>query len=73
MRYALLTSKHYDGFALWPSRQTPPNGIGGPYNQSDSIQWADVIEYILDQITELLHGYSLKTCHRRIPCIGMAG
>jgi alpha-L-fucosidase len=122
IKYALLTTKHHDGFALWPSRQTPPNGkepytiaqssvpdkdvvkeyvdafrkegiqpglyfsmwdvangVGGPYNKSDSIDWPKVKPYILGQITELLggkygeipifviDGYMWKMGHKQIP------
>ena len=122
IKYALLTTKHHDGFALWPSLQTPPNGkerytiaqsaiptrdvvgeyvnafraegilpgmyfsmwdaangIGGPYNKTDSINWDKVRPYILGQITELLggkygeipifviDGYMWKMGHKQIP------
>ena len=26
MKYGVLTAKHHDGFTIWPSQQTPPNG-----------------------------------------------
>jgi alpha-L-fucosidase len=122
IKYALLTTKHHDGFALWPSQQTPPNGkerytiaqssiptkdivgeyvnafraegilpglyfsmwdvangVGGPYNKADSINWDKVKPYILGQIKELLggkygeipifviDGYMWKMGHKQIP------
>jgi alpha-L-fucosidase len=122
IKFALLTTKHHDGFALWPSTQTPPNGkepytiqqssvpnrdvvkeyteafraegilpglyfsiwdvangVGGPYDKPDNIDWAKVKPYILGQITELLggkygeipifvmDGYMWKMGHKQIP------
>jgi alpha-L-fucosidase len=62
-------------FSMWEVA----NGIGGPYNQTDSIKWDYVKAYILGQITELLggaygeipifviDGYSWKMGHTQIP------
>jgi len=122
MKYGLLTTKHHDGFSLWPTQQIPPNGkepytiaqssipnrdivreyvdafraegllpglyfsmwdvangIGGPYNETDSIDWNKVKPFILGQIKELLggkygeipifviDGYMWKMGHKQIP------
>jgi len=122
IKYALLTTKHHDGFALWPSRQVPPNGkppytiaqssiperdlvkeyadafraegilpglyfsmwdaasgIGGPYKETDAIDWPKVKPFIFGQIKELLggnygeipifviDGYMWKMGHWQIP------
>jgi alpha-L-fucosidase len=122
IKYALLTTKHHDGFALWPSKQVPPNGkppytiaqssiperdvvkeyvdafraegiipglyfsmwdaasgIGGPYKETDAIDWPKVKPFIFGQIKELLggnygeipifviDGYMWKMGHWQIP------
>jgi len=48
MRYSLLTVKHHDGFCLWPSKATPPNGLG-PYTVAQSsIPTRDVVKEFVD-------------------------
>lgn len=41
MRYIILTSKHHDGFALWPSKHTPYNIAATPFKR-------DVVREISD-------------------------
>jgi alpha-L-fucosidase len=48
IKFALLTTKHHDGFALWPSKQTPPNGEG-PYTiLQSSVPNRDVVREYVD-------------------------
>jgi alpha-L-fucosidase len=48
IRFALLTTKHHDGFALWPSKQTPPNGMA-PYTiQQSAVPNRDVVREYVD-------------------------
>jgi alpha-L-fucosidase len=48
MTYGMLTCKHHDGFAIWPTQTTPPNGLA-PYTirqSSDSL--ADIVKAYVD-------------------------
>ena len=47
MKYAALTTKHHDGFALWPSQQTPPNGQT-PYTVMQSSYPHDIVRMFVD-------------------------
>jgi alpha-L-fucosidase len=47
MTYALLTAKHHDGFVLWPSQQTPPNGQVRYTVAQSSVPTKDIVsEYV---------------------------
>ncbi len=32
MKFGLLTTKHHDGFAIWPSKAVPPSSTPATYN-----------------------------------------
>jgi alpha-L-fucosidase len=48
MTYALLTTKHHDGFAIWPSQQTPPNGKARYTVAQSGIPTRDVVREYVD-------------------------
>ena len=48
MKYAVLTCKHHDGFALWPSQQVPPNGLSLYTVAQSSIAGRDVVREYVD-------------------------
>jgi len=48
MTYALLTTKHHDGFALWPSKQTPPNGRTKYTVAQSAVPTRDIVQEYVD-------------------------
>jgi alpha-L-fucosidase len=46
--FAILTTKHHDGFALWPSQQTPPFGTAKYTVAQSSIPTRDVVREYVD-------------------------
>jgi alpha-L-fucosidase len=49
MKYAILTTKHHDGFALWPSAQNAPNGLGH-YTVMESAYPHDIVRMFVDSM-----------------------
>jgi len=47
MTYAILTTKHHDGFALWPTKQVAPNGLSTYSVAQSSVPNKDIVmEYV---------------------------
>jgi alpha-L-fucosidase len=57
MKYAILTTKHHDGFALWPSKQTAPNGLGH-YTVMESAYPHDIVKMFVDS----MRAYGIIPC-----------
>jgi alpha-L-fucosidase len=57
MKYAILTTKHHDGFALWPSKQNPPNGLPH-YTVMESSYPHDIVRMFVDS----MRAYGIKPC-----------
>jgi Alpha-L-fucosidase len=49
MKYAILTTKHHDGFALWPSKQNAPNGKPH-YTVMESSYPHDIVRMFVDSM-----------------------
>jgi alpha-L-fucosidase len=47
MKFGALTTKHHDGFCLWPSQQTPPRGAGR-YTVMESSYPHDIVKMYVD-------------------------
>lgn len=47
MKFGALTTKHHDGFCLWPSKQTPPHGAGH-YTVMESSYPHDIVQMYVD-------------------------
>jgi alpha-L-fucosidase len=47
MKFGALTTKHHDGFCLWPSSQTPPRGAGR-YTVMESAYPHDIVKMYVD-------------------------
>ena len=47
MKFGALTTKHHDGFCLWPSQQTPPHGAGR-YTVMESSYPHDIVKMYVD-------------------------
>lgn len=60
MRYAVLTAKHHDGFALWPTKQTDFSIARTPY---DSDLVAEYVEAARDEGLRVGFYYSLSDWH----------
>ena len=43
MTYAILTTKHHDGFALWPTKQAAPNGLSTYSVAQSSVPNKDIV------------------------------
>lgn len=43
MQFAILTAKHHDGFVIWPSKMTPPNGQSLYTIAQSSVPTRDVV------------------------------
>ncbi len=62
MKYAILTTKHHDGFALWPSKQDAPNGQPH-YTVMESLYPHDIVRMFVDS----MRAYGI------IPCFYFSG
>lgn len=62
MKYAILTTKHHDGFALWPSAQNAPNGLPH-YTVMESAYPHDIVRMFVDS----MRAYNI------IPCLYFSG
>lgn len=60
MRYAVLTAKHHDGFALWPTKQTDFSIARTPY---DGDLVAEYVEAARDEGLRVGFYYSLSDWH----------
>jgi alpha-L-fucosidase len=47
MKFGALTTKHHDGFCLWPSQQTPPRGAAR-YTVMESAYPHDIVKMYVD-------------------------
>ncbi|MBN1130379.1 MAG: alpha-L-fucosidase [Chitinispirillaceae bacterium] len=52
MKYGVLTAKHHDGFAVWPSQQVPPNGQPLYTVAQSSTPAVDVVRSYVDAFRE---------------------
>ncbi|MBN2036150.1 MAG: alpha-L-fucosidase [Chitinispirillaceae bacterium] len=62
MKYAILTCKHHDGFALWPSQQNAPNGLPH-YTVMESSYKHDIVKMFVDS----MRAYNI------VPCLYFSG
>jgi alpha-L-fucosidase len=62
MKYAILTTKHHDGFALWPSAQNAPNGLPH-YTVMESAYPHDIVRMFVDS----MRAFNI------IPCLYFSG
>ena len=62
MKYAILTTKHHDGFALWPSKQNAPNGQPH-YTVMESSYPHDIVRMFVDSMR----------AYKIIPCLYFSG